>query len=341
MRVLLVGNPTAQSGKAQARIDRARDAMEQRGWTVAVEPTAPAGKTIDNVAARLASEAWEVVVYLGGDGTFREVAAAVVAAGDASDARMGMLPSGTANDQGKSFGVSARPEALETNLDIIAEGNVIQLDVGEIERRPSGERALFFDSVGFGFQARILERRNEDREKVQRIPVLRELYRDIAVYAGATLQQYALSFTEATKFDADVVADGQAHRYEQLIDLVIKATAVYGGQWVLDRNGAPDDGRFELVPFLGRRDWVSKILRDLKDVPLWQEHLEVLGLDHGETFSGARFEVKLTRTERPAVCSQIDGEEWLPGDHFLVTVREEKVPLLTPGAFVPPWAPPD
>ncbi len=339
MRVLLVGNPTAQSGKAKGRIERAQLAMQRRGWTVAQEPTAPGGQTVDNVARRLTDDAWDAVVYLGGDGTFREVAAAVIAAGARSSARMGMLPSGTANDQGKSFGVSARPEALESNLDVIGEGHTVQLDVGEIERRPTGERALFFDSVGFGFQARILQRRNDDREKVQKVPVLRELYRDFAVYTGATLQQYALSFTEATKFAAEIVADGEVHHFDQLIDLVIKATAVYGGQWILDRNGAPDDGRFEEVPFLGRRDWVSKILRDLKDVPLWQEHLEVLGLEHGESFSGRTFEVKLTREDKPAICSQLDGEEWLPGNDFLVRVREEKVPLLVPSDFVPPWAP--
>lgn len=334
--VLLVGNPTAQSGKAEARIERARAAMVARGWKVSVQPTAPGGRTVPEVSRRLDEGDFHLAVYLGGDGTFAEVAKGIL--GAQVPVPLGMLPSGTANDQGKSFGISSAPEALERNLDVIEDGHLTALDVGRIERLPDGAHDLFFDSVGFGWQAEILERRNRDREAVGKVPLLRDLYRDFAVYAGATATKYLESFVEPTKFAAEIVADGVHHHFPSVLDLVIKATAIYGGQWVLDRNGRPDDGRFELVPFSGRRDWASKALRDLKDLPIWQEDLDLLGLSHTEGFSAAAFDLHLIRPPRPAVQAQLDGEEWVKGERFRVEVTGKKLPLLTPRDFTPPWS---
>ena len=49
-------------------------------------------------------------------------------------------------------------------------------------------RSWFFDSLGWGISPKILRMRNEDRRLVSGIPILRELYRDQLVYAGAVLR---------------------------------------------------------------------------------------------------------------------------------------------------------
>ena len=49
MTYLLVGNPTAQSGRARERIDHARRGLEARGAEVRVVTTAPAGGTVARV----------------------------------------------------------------------------------------------------------------------------------------------------------------------------------------------------------------------------------------------------------------------------------------------------
>jgi diacylglycerol kinase family enzyme len=338
--VLLVGNPTAQSGRAAARIERALESMRSRGWWAAFLPTEPAGGTVSSLRDRLDRERFDAVVYLGGDGTFAEVAK-----GDLASQRpipMGMLPSGTANDQGKSFGVSADEAALEENLETIAAGHLTRLDVGRICRLDDHNQVmdtdLFFDSAGFGMNPEILAWRNRDREVVSRVPLLRELYRDQAVYAGAALKQYLASFAEPTKFDAEVLCDGEvAYAYGGLTDLVIQATPIYGGEWVLAPEGEPDDGRFEVVPVQGRRDWVSRIIRDLAVLPLGQHHLERIGVTHCEGFSGSRFEIRLSRPRRQLICSQIDGEQWLLGDRFRIEVLAGLLPLITPADWSPPW----
>jgi diacylglycerol kinase family enzyme len=337
-QTILVGNPTARSGRAEERIERALAAMKDRGWDVRFMPTQPEGRTPDVVRDAIDAGGVARVVYMGGDGTFAETAKGVLAA--ESLVPMGMLPSGTANDQGKSFGVSSDEGSLEKNLDTVAAGHLTQLDVGRIERLDGDavtRSDLFFDSAGFGLQAEILRKRNEDKELVEKIPLVRDIYRDQAVYAGALVDKYLKSFVEPPKFRLEVSADGRSYSYDGLIDVIIKATPVYGGAWILDRQTEPDDGLFELVPIAGRRDWFSKALRDLKDVPIWQEHLDELGIKHTEGFSGTTFELTFLRSGRPNVAAQIDGEEFPRGNRFRVYVDEQRLPLITPAGWTPPW----
>src|SRR4029077_11447566 len=95
----------------------------ERGVRAEVFPTLPGGETIAALSARLDRGDDAVVVSMGGDGTFREVAAGVLGSGRANDVVMGMLPTGTANDQGKSFGLEARSEALARNVEVVCDGH--------------------------------------------------------------------------------------------------------------------------------------------------------------------------------------------------------------------------
>jgi len=336
---LLVGNPTAQSGKAQQRIERTLQRMRQRGMAAQFLSTQPEGRTVPLIAERLDAGGVDVVIYLGGDGTFAEVAKGILAANEPRP--LGMLPSGTANDQGRSFGIKAEASALDWNLDVIEAGWQRQLDVGRVGRiGPDGRADVVehvFHSVGWGLQPEILRQRNEDRVAVERIPLLREIYRDQAVYAGAALNRLLASWVEPSKFAAEELADGVRHRFTGLSDLVINATPVYGGAWVLDRHAEPDDGLFELIPIKGRREWASIAIRDLQALPLWQEQLDVLGVTHSEGCSAAEFDVELLRLGKEKLAAQVDGEEWVEGVHFKLSVLPRALSLIVPAEWEPPW----
>ena len=339
LSTLLFGNPTAQSGKAAAHLERAVKGLESRGASVLLIPTEPEGRTVGVVTAAIAEHTPDVVLYLGGDGTFNEVARGMLSAEHPT--ALGMLPMGTANDQGRSFGLRPGPGAIEDNLDIVMAGHLTQLDVGEVEALDEDgkvfARTRFFDCVGWGMQPEILAQRNADRAAVGKIPILREIYRDQAVYAGAAIDRYIASFIEPTKFDAVIVSGGERHVYEGLTDVVINNTALYAGEWVPDRFAEPDDGLMELVPMQGRRDWASKAMRDLAILPLFQEDLDVFGVTHSEGFSGADFDLTFERPERALIPGQLDGEEWIEGTHFRVRVLKNALPLITPADFEPPW----
>lgn len=337
--MLLVGNPTAQSGKARSYLDRAKASLEARGVPTRLIPTEPEGRTVPLITAAIEADAPDVVVYMGGDGTFNETARGILLSSRRPP--LGMLPMGTANDQGRSYGLRPGASAIEANLDIILDGHVMHLDVGVVQAlEPDGtvrDETHFFDCVGWGMQPEILARRNQDRARVGKIPILRELYRDQAVYAGAGLNRFLASFTEPTKFDAQIVCDGEPHDYVGLTDLVINNTPIYAGEWVPDRRARGDDGKMELVPMQGRRDAISKTLRDLKWLPLFQEDLDVIGVTHSEGFAGSSFELVFDRPGREALLTQLDGEEWIHGSRFRVTVEPNALPLLIRRDFKPPW----
>ena len=347
MRYLLVGNPTAQSGRAKGYLTQAVESLRNRGHEVELLHTEPAGRTMKLVTDAVEQRRPDVVITFGGDGTFNEVATGLLAttgsgsAGPGGGIPLGMLPMGTANNQGRSLGLDAGPDAIETNLDVIVAGHVIQLDVGRIARLDArgdvSHESLFFDSVGWGMQPEILEQRNRDREVVKGIPVVRDLWRDQAVYAGATVAKLLESYVEPVKFTAVIVCEGTSHRYEGLTDLVISNTALYAGEWIVDRDSEPDDGLLELVPFQGRRDWLSKTIRDLVKLDLRQEDLDRIGVSHSEGFQGSHFEVELLRISKDQIATQVDGEVWSPGYRFVVNVVPQKLPLITPADFVPPW----
>ena len=338
-RYLLVGNPTARSGKAAERIERALTAMRGRGWDVKFLSTEPDGGTVPLVTGACQAGVFDVIVYLGGDGTFAEVAKGILGAPE--PVRMGMIPSGTANDMGKSYGIAADESALERNLEIIEAAYTTNLDVGRVENLgPGGEVSdtdLFFDCVGWGMSADILAIRNEDRQIVGSIPLLREVYRHQAVYAGAAISAFLNSWLEPTLFSAEVICDGETYTYEKLSDLVINGAPVYAGEWVLDRFGDPDDGVMELVPFQGRREMLSRAVLDFKNLPIWPDYLESIGVTHAKGFSGRDFELKLSRPGREDITAQIDGEEWIEGRHFRVIVVPGALPLIIDEDWVPPW----
>ena len=338
-RALLVANPSAQSGKAAAHIERAERGLVERGAEVVFVATEPEGRTVEVTRNAIEEHAVALVVYLGGDGTFNEVARGILASDRAIP--LGMLPMGTANNQGRSLGVRPGPAAIDANLDIIARGHTVALDVGAIfridEDGARAEHTHFFDSVGWGMQPEILNQRNRDRAAVQQIPWLREIYRDQAVYAGATLERYLASFIEPTKFDATIVSGGEEHHYAGLTDLIISGTPIYAGEWVVDRFAEPDDGKFELMPMQGRRDWASKALRDLRVLPLFQEDLDVIGITHASGYSASDFEVSFSRPDRAQIATQVDGEQWHPGVRFVVDVLPNALAVIAPSDFVPPW----
>lgn len=334
---LLVGNPTAQSGRAQALIERARAGLAARGFAVRVVATGPAGATTRLVREALEGAGVARVIALGGDGTFTDVARALVTSG--RDVPMGLIPAGTANDQARSLGLVVG--GLEQNLDVIAAGHAQPLDAGRARRLGGGgevlDEALFFDSVGWGMHPEVLAQRNRDRALVDQLPLVREVYRDQAVYAGAVLNRYLASWVEPTKFDATAVVDGRSYQLAGLTDLIVNATPIYAGEWVLARDARVDDGRFELVPIQGRRDWFLKAVHDLAALPVLGDQLDALGVRSTGTVQGRRFELTLARPGRPTLAAQLDGEEWVAGDRFEVEALPRALRVLAPAGWTPPW----
>lgn len=340
MRTLLVGNPTSRSGRGLTRIDDVLREMRALGLPVDFLPTAPNGLTPERVAAAIDAGSHDVVVYCGGDGTFAEVAKGVL--GAKRPVAMGMMPAGTANDQGKSFGIGSRADDVPNNLAILRANHRIQMDVGTIAR--IGEDGavqrndLWFDNMGFGMVPAILARRNRDRAVVGQIPILRELYRDQAVYAGAVVSETMRSAVEPIAFTAEIVADGVKHVFDGVTDLVVNNTPVFGGEWVPVRDASATDGLLDLVVLRGRIDMIAKLVFDHKELSRWIGGSEDLGLEIGQALRARSYDITLYQPRGGDIPCQIDGEEWGEGTHFRVEAWPGRLPLIVRAGFVPSWA---
>jgi len=324
---LLVGNPTAQSGKNAARIDRALAELRGAGVACELMPTLPDGKTIAAVRDALRGGHFTCAIAMGGDGTFREVAAGILDSGTADAVSLAMLPTGTANDQGRSFGVFAGDEELAHNVAVIAAANETRLDAGRLQAVDSGATSWFFDSAGWGLSARVLAARNEDREVVEGVPGLRAVYRDQLVYAGALLRTFLESYVTDDTFTVAAEVDGQPMTIDGVTDLIVKGTRVYGGAWVFDRTALHDDGAFELLPFRGKLDWTSKAIVGLDGNPVTDEILAAVGVEPSKPIRASRFDL---RFEPRSPAAQIDGEELAAAHRVRIDVVARALRLIVP-----------
>lgn len=335
---VLVANPTAQSGKASDWIKKARALLDQAKIAHRFVPTEPDGKTVERVK-EIVDAGTRVVIYMGGDGTFAEVAKGILASDRSADVTMGMLPTGTANDQGKSFGLESGPSALERNVEVILGGVTVPCDVAtvQIERdHKTIHKDLMFDSFSVGLGAASLETRNRDRERVGRIPGLGAIYRDQMVYAGAVLRRFIESYVVDVKFDLDAVIDGKVTQFENLLDVILKNTKIFGGEWIFDESTESDDGKIELVPVTGRRDFGTKLIGSLRGSPVGVDDLASLGFEHAPAIAGAKFELAIRTNNGPLPAAQIDGEEVPAGDRYYIDVVARALRLIVPREHVDP-----
>ena len=339
---VLVANPTAQSGKAADWIRHARALLDEAHVPHKFIATEPEGATIDRIREAIDDGGTRVIIYMGGDGTFAEAAKGILTSSHAGEVAMGMLPTGTANDQGKSFGLSAGAWALERNVAVIADGYTVSCDVGRlvIERGLKDiHRDLFFDSFSVGLGAAALATRNRDRERVGRIPGLGMIYRNQLVYMGAVAQRFLESYVVDTKFDLDAVIDGTVHHFPSLLDVIVKNTRIFGGEWIFDASAESDDGKFELVPVIGRRDLVGKLLGTMRHVPVGMDDLERLGIEHAPAIAGSKIELTVRSEGGILPAAQIDGEEIPAGDRYVIDVIARALRLIVPRDQVDPLVP--
>ncbi|MBA1277734.1 MULTISPECIES: lipid kinase YegS [Pseudomonadaceae] len=123
------------------------------GHELAVRVTWEAGDSARLVREALAA-GYRTVIAGGGDGTVREVAQALLDSG--SDASMGVLPLGTANDFAQAAEIPVAPFDALTLLD----RNPVSIDVGEMNGIP------FINMATGGFGSKVTASTSEELKRV-------------------------------------------------------------------------------------------------------------------------------------------------------------------------------
>lgn len=245
------------------------------------------------------------VVAVGGDGTWSLVADRILRAGRGGDVELGLLPAGTGNDFGKTFGITW--ENAERVVEAIAAGRARRIDVGRVRDPGAGTGAAatprhFLNIVGLGFDIAVIE-------DAERMPLLRGdlLYRFCAVrqlfkFPGVDLAVEAQAGgpgEDAGGPGADAGGPGEdAPPAERHLMLVVANARVFGGSFRIAPQASLEDGMLDAVsildvPPLARMRTFGRVSRG--------EHAS---LPHVRMRRGARFRLGFA----PPLRYEVDGE---------------------------------
>ena len=146
MRVLLVFNPEACSGRAARMLPAIEQALAARGVATETFLTRYAGHAMAHLAS-CALSAFDGVVAVGGDGTLFEVVNGLYRSDRAERIPLGVIPLGTGNAFARDLGL--QPGDWQSAVNIIAAARKRAVDVGRVQT-PS-EQFYFLNIIGKGF----------------------------------------------------------------------------------------------------------------------------------------------------------------------------------------------
>ena len=178
--------------------------------------------------ARLASEAiargFRRIVAVGGDGTWSNVAGAILKSGE--PASLGLVPGGTGCDLAKTLGIPPRDVAACCR--IVLAGVTRRIDVGRVEDRH------FLNIAGFGYDVAVLE----DSWSVS--------------YLEGSLLYLYCALRQLRSFrgmPASVQMNGHSLRDRDLLMLIVANARVFGGGFRIAPHADPSDGKLDVVAF--------------------------------------------------------------------------------------------
>lgn len=172
-----------------------------------------------------------MVVAVGGDGTWGNVADRLVAA-DRDDVALGLLPNGTGNDFGRSLGLD--PGDAEAAVRVLAAGHTRRVDVGRVDTPSASEHdpgryepRHFLNLVGFGFDIAVIDAAAQARflrgELLYKVTALQQLFR----FPG---------------FRARVESGSRPGEEEEHLMLTISNGRYFGGGFPIAPDASADDG---------------------------------------------------------------------------------------------------
>ena len=240
MRSFVIFNPASGHGRGARRIPLYRGLLDKHlesyQWASTTAPGEEAALADKAIAAGA-----KLMVAVGGDGTWSQVADRVVTSGR-SDVSLGLLASGTGNDFAKSLGLSyGDPEQAVAAL---AAGRIRRIDVGRVvsEWRPAPRPEVasgvawrdtprhFLNLLGFGFDIAVIDASLRAR-----------FLRGAVLYKVTALQQLFLYKSPRLR-----LSDGGGWSTEgRHLMLTISNGRIFGGGFPIAPDADLQDGRLD------------------------------------------------------------------------------------------------
>jgi diacylglycerol kinase (ATP) len=184
------------------------------------------------LAERAVADGYDVVVAVGGDGTWSNVADRLLASGR-EEVALGILPAGTGNDFGRNLGYD--PGNAAEAVRVLAEGHERRVDVGRVDTPSAPDHAPadfearhFLNVIGFGFDVAVIDAAAGAR-----------LLRGALLYKVTALQQ----LFRFQGFDCRLSADGGLERSGPQLMLTVSNARYFGGGFPIAPAAHVADGK--------------------------------------------------------------------------------------------------
>jgi len=235
-KISAIVNPHSASGKTGKRWPEISRRIERRLGPVTVRFTESRGHAIQ-LTRELLSEGFDLVVGVGGDGTFNEIANGFLEADELvrPGAVLGILPAGTGGDFQRMFGFNGQ-NGFEQALDTLADGEPQLIDAGKakfVTLDGQVQERYFVNLVSFGMGGSVAERaRNSFSVFGGRAAFLWATIRVLMSYRGRTVR---------------VALDGGAPAEYRVTNVAVGNGRFHGGGMHPCPTAVMDDGVLEVT----------------------------------------------------------------------------------------------
>ena len=239
-RTFVIFNPASGHGRGARRIPLYRGLLDAHldsyRWAATTAPGEEAA-----LADKAIADGVKLLVAVGGDGTWSQVADRVVASGR-TDVVLGLLASGTGNDFARSLGLSyGSPEQAVAAL---AAGRTRRIDVGRVVSawrpapRPEVDPAVpwreaprhFLNLVGFGFDIAVIDATLRAR-----------FLRGAVLYKVTALQQLFMFKSPGLRLSGGAGWSAEGRH----LMLTISNGRIFGGGFPIAPDADLEDGRLD------------------------------------------------------------------------------------------------
>ena len=298
---LLLYNPAAGRYPVRRFVRGVIHPLKEAGWSIEIAETL-SGTHATQTAHQAASERYDAVFAIGGDGTVGQVASGLLN----SETALAVLPAGTTNvwaiEQGQRPFSWFNWWALRENAKLLAKVEPQRVDVGMCNDHP------FLLWAGVGLDAHMINKM-EPRHR---------FFKHISVP-----HFFATTVWEATFWhglDLRVFADGQLVEGHYLVAVATNIRHYVGGLSLISPDALLDDGEMDMWLLSGNN--VADALRHFFDL--------VAGR-HLTSDQARRLPFRTVRVESDAAFSiQVDGDPMLGGHHTNITIQHRALKVLMP-----------
>lgn len=327
MKTLCLLNPASSDGEALVKWPHVAALMNEFGmqFDLLAEKGVPLQIQLIRHLQKHAIEDYAAIAGIGGDGTHSCILNAML-----NHARLNpnirwppyaFIPMGTGNDIAKSFGLASRDDFFVSDLrravSTILHGADYRMDLGLLNGS-----TYFADALTIGLDSQVLQERNLNKRWIQRIPILRNLIRGKLLYTlsfGPRLMKH-------TPFHANIEIDGENWYSGPIVNLVIKNTRIYAGEFDFCPTTYANDGLLDVVVFTGHVDYLTSYFLALRSNPQAVRKW-VMKMKKESTHILAR---RISIGINPPEAAQLDGEEIPASERYEVEVVPGAVHIKTP-----------